>query len=94
MFGESYHEMPLYRLIKLMLVAPVDFFSGRKLYGCNVIARVRVFCFCFDVFYHMDVWSARQIKFSVKLLYWADAENCRRPSYINIKKINEFNAGM
>ena len=32
--------MPLYRFIKLMLVAPVDFFSGRKLYECNLMACV------------------------------------------------------
>ena len=25
--------MPLYRFITLMLVAPIDFFSARKLYG-------------------------------------------------------------
>ena len=30
--------MPLYRLVKLMLVAPVDFFSRRELYGDNLVA--------------------------------------------------------
>ena len=32
--------MPLYRFTKLMLVAPVDLFSGRELYGRNLIACV------------------------------------------------------
>ena len=52
--------MPLYRYIKPMLVAPVDFFCGRELYRRNLIACVRVcvcvcvcvFCFIFDVFYN------------------------------------------
>ena len=35
--------MPVYRFIKLMQVAPVDFFSGKELYGCNLIACV---CVC------------------------------------------------
>ena len=39
--------MPLYKFIKLVLVAPVNFFlCERELYGCNLIACV----FCFDVF--------------------------------------------
>ena len=52
--------MPLYSFTRSMLVAPVDFFSGRKLYGCNLIASgcVCVY-FCFDVFYDMDYWSPR-----------------------------------
>ena len=51
--------MPLYRFIKLMLVAPVDFFSRKELYGCNLIACLCVCCFCFDDFYDMDFWSPR-----------------------------------
>ena len=34
--------MLLHRFIKLMLVAPVHFFSGRDLFGCNLIACVCV----------------------------------------------------
>ena len=34
--------MSLYRFIKLMLVAPVDFFNGSGLYDCNLIACVGV----------------------------------------------------
>ena len=55
-FGGSHFKMPLYRYIKPMLVAPVDFFCGRKLYRRNLIAFVCVcvcvFCFIFDVFYN------------------------------------------
>ena len=51
--------MPLCRFIKLMVVAPVDFFSVRELYRCNLIACLYVFCFCFDNFHHMDYWSPR-----------------------------------
>ena len=35
MFVGSYLIVPLCRFITLMLVAPIDFFSGRILYGCN-----------------------------------------------------------
>ena len=63
MFGGSCHKipMPLYRFIELMLVVPVEFFSGTELYGCNLIAcvGVSVSCFCFDVFYDSDYWSPR-----------------------------------
>ena len=37
--------MPLYRFIRLMLVAPIDFFSGRKLYGCNRLLVCVCVCF-------------------------------------------------
>ena len=58
--GGSHYAMPLYRFIKLMLVAPVDFFSGRELYGCNLIACVCVyFVFVLTFFYYMDYWSPR-----------------------------------
>ena len=49
--------MPLYRFIKLMLVVPVDFFSGRKLYVC-ITACLYVFYF-FDVSFDMDYRSPR-----------------------------------
>ena len=54
MFGASYHKMSLYRFIKLMLVAPVDFFSGRKLYECNLIACLCV-CSVFVLMFLM-IW--------------------------------------
>ena len=50
--------MPLYRFIKLMLVAPVDYFSRRKLCGCNLISCVCAF-FALTFFYKIDFWSPR-----------------------------------
>ena len=44
--------MPLYRFIKLVLVAPVDFLSRRKLYGCN---RLLV-CMCFVLTFFV-IWT-------------------------------------
>ena len=44
--------MPLYRFIKLILVAPVDFFSGGNLCGCN-----RLFvCVCFVLTFFV-IWT-------------------------------------
>ena len=54
MFGGSYLKMALYGFIILMLVALVDFFSRRELYGYNLIACVCMFCFCFDV---LKIWT-------------------------------------
>ena len=53
MFGESYHKMSLYRFITLVLVARVDFFSGRKLYENNSIACV---CVCVCVLFGRFLW--------------------------------------
>ena len=44
--------MPLYRFIKLVLVAPVDFFSGRELYGCNCL----LVCMCFVLTFFV-IWT-------------------------------------
>ena len=49
--------MPLYRFIKLMLVAPIDFLAGGNYIGVTDCLCVCVFCF--DIFCDMDYWSPR-----------------------------------
>ena len=51
--------MPLYRFITLMLVAPINFFSGRNYMDVIDCLCVCVCVFCFDVFCNMDYWSPR-----------------------------------